>query len=448
MRTSGLDQLRRLISGEVMGPDDPGYVEASRPALPLAAYVRPRAVVRCASSADVARTLDFARRSGIHVVPRGGGHCFAGRSSTDGIVLDLTPLRSVSISTAGVRIGAGARLQEVYDALGRHGLTLPAGCGATVGIAGLTLGGGLGVLGRTHGLTCDRLRGARVVLADGRIVDCDADHEPDLFWALRGAGGGQFGIVTTLDFAPVPAPPATRFVLTWPYVHAAAVIAAWQGWAPDAPDELSASLTISARTVEAPPTVVMFGAMVGDEARTVATLDELTELVGAPPASRRTTELAYHDLKASLRELDFGGPGIAVSKSEFFRRPIPAAGIDELLAALAANRVAGETRTLSFTPMGGAYNRVPAAATAFVHRSERFLLEHVATGDPADASTQWVRRSHAVAHQWGSGRVYPNFPDPELTDWAEAYHGTNYARLGRVKRAYDPDRVLRFHQAV
>ena len=127
-----------------------------------------------------------------------------------------------------------------YDALDRHGLTIAAGCGPTVGIAGLTLGGGLGILGRGSGLTCDQLRRARVVLADGRVVECDERRDEDLFWALRGAGGGTLGVVASFDFATVPARPGTGFHLIWPHSAAAAVIEAWQVWAPDAPDELAA----------------------------------------------------------------------------------------------------------------------------------------------------------------------------------------------------------------
>jgi len=148
---------------------------------------------------------------------RGGGHCFAGRSSTAGLLLDLSPLNTISVNGDGLAtIGPGARLAHIYEELHRHELTIPAGCGPTVGIAGLTLGGGLGLLGRRYGLTCDRLVGATVVLADGSVVTCDEQRDADLFWALRGAGGGQFGVVTSLVFAAVPSPSARRFELTWP----------------------------------------------------------------------------------------------------------------------------------------------------------------------------------------------------------------------------------------
>src|SRR5829696_2285018 len=212
--TSDWGALQSAIAGDVVLPGSPGYESARKPAIARFHHVRPQAVVRCAIPADVSETISFARRIGLRTAARSGGHCFAGRSSTEGIVVDVTPMRSVSVSGGVATLGAGARLGEVYDALDGSGRTIPAGCGPSVGIAGLTLGGGLGVLGRLHGLTCDSLRAAEVVLADGRIVTCDERAAADLFWALRG-GTGRFGAVTALTFATVPSPGSvSRFRLT------------------------------------------------------------------------------------------------------------------------------------------------------------------------------------------------------------------------------------------
>ena len=238
--------LRARLSGEVVIQGSPGYDQARKPAIARFHDARPQAVVFCATAGDVAEALAVARRFGLPAVPRSGGHCFAGRSSGPGMVIDVTPMRSVSVADGVATIGAGARLGDVYDALAGQGLTIPAGCGPGVGIAGLTLGGGLGILGRTHGLTCDSLLAARVVLADGQAAACDDGHARDLFWALRGAGHGTFGVVTSLDFRTVPEPATTAFHLTWPYDHAERVIRAWQEWAPAAPGELAASLLITA----------------------------------------------------------------------------------------------------------------------------------------------------------------------------------------------------------
>jgi FAD/FMN-containing dehydrogenase len=194
------EALATLVGGEVIVPRSATYETARKPAMARFDDVRPAAIARCETPADVAATIGFAQRGGLPVSIRCGGHSVAGRSSGDGIVIDVTPMDSVSIDNGNATVGAGVRLGELYDALYTHGVTLPAGCGPSVGIAGLTLGGGIGVLGRKHGLTCDRLRRAQVVLADGSVIECDENRDPDLFWALRGAGGGNFGVVTCLVF--------------------------------------------------------------------------------------------------------------------------------------------------------------------------------------------------------------------------------------------------------
>jgi FAD/FMN-containing dehydrogenase len=436
-----LRSLQAAFDGELITPDSPLYDAARRPALARFHDVRPIAVVRCASTPDVTRALAFARHSGTHVVPRGGGHCFAGRSSTAGLVLDLSRLDAVTVGPDGrASIGAGARLAQVYDGLHRSRRAMPAGCGPTVGIAGLTLGGGLGLLGRRHGLTCDALLSAQVVLADGRVVDCDLDREPELFWALRGAGGGQFGVVTSLVFATVAEPRATRFELRWPEAAAVDVVAGWQGWASQAPDDVTANKSLVAEPGH-PLRVVVFGAALRHAEPASVLLESLAVRVGVRPEIRLHV-LAWRDLKRSFAGQEPQGAALTVSRSEFFSRPMPASAVVPLIDELTSGAAPGR-RELNFTAMGGAYNRVPADATAFVHRGERFLLEHVARdGD------RWLGRSWGLAHALASGRVYPNFPDPGLDDWATAYHGGNAERLRAVKRSYDPERLFRFPQAI
>jgi FAD/FMN-containing dehydrogenase len=452
--------LQDTIAGEVVLPGSPEYDAVRKPAMVRFHDVRPRAVVRCVTDADVGEVIGFAKRVGLRIAIRSGGHCFAGRSSTDGVVMDVSPMRSVTVTDGVVTVGAGTRLGELYDALDRHGLTIAAGCGPTVGIAGLTLGGGLGILGRRYGLTCDQLRRAQVVLADGRILECDERHDADLFWALRGAGGGTLGVVTSLVVDTVSAPPATGFHLVWPHTAAASVIEAWQAWAPDAPDELAASLLVRAgRDADRPPMVNVFGAMLGVESATLELLDELVARAGHDPTSTDHVHASYREIKRYLVDLGDqmeGGvshgspvePGPAYSRSEFFRRPLPTGAIAALVDNLLSGRMPGESRALDFTPWTGAYNRVPQHATAFVHRAERFLVKHELVLDPdastatTDAGRLWLTRSWAMMHPWGSGGVYPNFPDLELENAGRAYYRANLERLIRVKRKYDPDDVF------
>jgi FAD/FMN-containing dehydrogenase len=448
-----------LAVSDVFLPGTGAYEEARRPPIGRFHDVAPQAIARCATSGDVAEAISFARRRGLDLAVRAGGHCFAGRSSTEGLLLDVGPMDAVAVADGVVTTGAGALLGDVYDALEAHGATIAAGCGPTVGIAGLVLGGGLGILGRQHGLAGDQLLAAEVVLADGRVIECDERRDADLFWALRGAGGCQFGVVTSLTLRAVPAPTVTTLHLRWPVVLGVAVVDAWQAWALDAPDELAASLLVTAGADPfVAPVVHVFGAMTGTRADAMAQLDELVARCGADPSSVDLRELPARQAKRRLAE---HGPAEEASpdahgfiKSEFFRRPLPTDAIAALLGHLAAGRAAGEQRVLDFSPWGGAYNRVREDATAFAHRGERFLLKHDVVIDAAAsppqrrAAREWLARSWWLVHRWGAGRVYPNFPDSDLADWARAYHAGNFRRLTRVKAAYDPDNVFRAHQSI
>ena len=418
-------------------------------------HVRPSAVVRCATPADVAATLAVARGLRLPTAIRSGGHSVAGRSSTDGIVLDVTPMRSVAVAEEVATVGAGVRLGDLYDELAEHGLTIPAGCGSSVGIAGLTLGGGLGILGRKHGLTCDHLLQAQVVLADGRVVECDEHHDGELFWALRGAGGGHFGVVTSLVFRTVPAPATTAFHLVWPPAAAAAVVRAWQAYAPDALEELDATLRLTAAGDDGrQPGVEVVGSVLDCEADAAELVGELVGQVGADPVAASRRHLPHRAAKRHLEGLGSVEdrrersvperplqPGHLYTKSEFFRRPpcpprrsarrAPHPGSapgQRAFAWGARDRFRPPRRTLPGpTPGPGRRRRRTGRA-----RSRPRL----------DA------RSWTLVHPWGSGGVYPNFPDPDLQDWAHAYYGTNYDRLRRVKAAYDPDGFFRFHQSL
>ncbi|WP_433261646.1 FAD-binding oxidoreductase [Micromonospora vinacea] len=437
-------RLRSDFDGEVLTCDHAGYDSARRPVGSAGAACRPLVVLRCRSVRDVVAAVAYAGDTGIGLAVRGGGHCFAGRSSTDGVLIDVSGLQGVDLSDDGTAtVGAGVRLGQLYGALHARGQTLPAGCGTTVGIAGLVLGGGIGLLGRRHGLTCDRLIAATVVLADGTVVDCDEHRDPDLFWALRGAGGGQFGVVTSLRLATITEPMTARVVLTCTDADPARVVASWQASAPDAPDDISTSLELASEPGR-PVRAVVSGIAV-DAARAGEWLHDLASGAGAGAGAGAHIFVAdpvpFTVAKRALadRRQDVGDGRL---RSEFFARPMPAGAVTELIALL-SGRDARHPRRLTFTAMGGAYNRVDPATTAFVHRRERYLLEHV-----GHRSDSWVDASWTLAHRHSSHRVYPNFPDPLLERPAEAYWGTNHARLTAVKRSYDPQHAFGFPQAL
>lgn len=314
-------------------------------------------------------TIASARRSGLTVSVGSGG---------DGsVVLDVSRLRGVGLGVGTVRAGAGTRLGDLYDALATHRLTVPAGGSTAAGLSGQVLGGGIGPLGRRYGLTCDRLLSAQVVLADGSVVTCSADQEPELFWMVRG-GGAPPGVVTELVLATVRLPAATAFRLTYPV--SPDLVEVWQQWAPEAPDDVTANLLLTATE-----------ATVSGVARDAAQLDGLTGQL--PPAATEVSEGSYLD---ALRWL--GAP--AAGACAFFDSPLSRATITALIV---------EGGSLEFIPLGGAYNRVPAPATAFAHRADRVLLK--ASG---------VRES---ARPEESGRA-------------------DLSRLRAVREAYDPDDVF------
>jgi FAD/FMN-containing dehydrogenase len=462
------EALQRLIAGDVVFPGSAAYEKLPKPFNARFHGVQPLAVVRCATPQDVAEAVLFVGRHGLECATRSGGHCFAGRSVSRGVVIDVSLMDSVSASGGVATVGAGTRLGRVYESLEEHGLALPAGTCPLVGVAGLTLGGGLGILGRKYGLTSDRLMSVQIVPADGRLVDCDDSREGDLFWALRGAGAGNFGAVTSLVFRAVPAPDVTNFHLVWPFRNAAAVLAAWQGWAPVGPDELAASLKVTAAgELDQPASVDVYGALLGTESDATELLDELIIGAGSDPIWASAEQMSFSQTRQFWADLgateDGDGPGLhyppaqlpyLVAKSEFFSRPLPSEACVALMENFLQDRAPGESRELDFMPWGGAYNRMRPDATAFVHRSELFQLKHSVVIDAAaatreqEAAHRWVARSWALVHPFASGRVFPNFADPDLEDWASAYYGPNYQRLVRIKARYDPAGFFRFHHSL
>jgi FAD/FMN-containing dehydrogenase len=343
------------LTGEVLRPNTPAYEAARPPQIKRFRAISPQGIVRCATAADVAEAIAFARRHDVATATRSGGHCFAGHSSTDGLLIDVSLMNRMSLEGDTLTVGAGTRLGDLYRTLAGHGRAIPGGCGPTVGVSGLTLGGGFGILGRAHGLLCDSLTGASVVLADGRALECDADREADLFWALRGGGPDPPGVVTTLRFTTVPAPRCTMVDVAWNFEHAAAVLGAWQQWSPDAPEALAASLLITARADPSqPPRVTLFGAWAGRARQATALVDELASRAGATPNSMWLDERDWLATKRALndRAPGEGEEGDMYHRSEFFGQSLPAEVVAELLGTLPPT--APRARRASLTSRRGA----------------------------------------------------------------------------------------------
>ncbi|WP_342715081.1 FAD-binding oxidoreductase [Lentzea xinjiangensis] len=397
----------------------------------------PAAVARCASAEDVRACVEVARLR-APIAARAGGHSYAGYSSPEnGLQVDLSRLAGVEVLPGNqVRVGGGATLGEVSRVLAASGRCLPVGTCPTVGVAGLTLGGGIGILARKHGLTCDHLVSAQVVTADGRLVTASAQQEPDLFWALRGGGGGNFGIVTELVFATVPASAVTVFTLHYGAGAVADLLGSWQGWLAQAPGELWSNVVVRGG---AQPTCRVNGCFVGPAGGLTSLLNDLPA-----PASRFVQAQSYPQATQY-----FAGTGIEhesfVASSRIVREPIadPAKAVD-LMAGQSTESY------LIFDGLGGAVAGIAPDATAFPHRSA-LACAQIYFKTPPEGATETARAMGQVRDGLGAlvgATGYVNYIDPQLPNWAEAYYGTNLARLREVAAKYDPDRVFAFAQAV
>ena len=458
-----LAALQRRIAGTVVAPGAAGYDAARLLYSPRFDGTHPMAVVYCESAADVSRTILWARLSKVPIAARSGGHSYAGYSTTPGVVIDVSRLASITVNAASgtVGIGAGARLMDVYRELAARGLTIPAGSCPSVGIAGLALGGGVGFAGRKLGLTCDNLRSFTMVTADGVVRPCNAQRNPDLFWACRGGGGGNFGVATRFTFTTHPVSTATIFRAGWSWSDAARVVDAWQRWAPNAPDELFSLLSLEATDSG--------GTHVGSSGQFFGTSSQLQALLapffaaGATPVTLDLRTLPYLDamlLWAGCSEAlhcrlgDGVGRSTFAAKSDYATTPLSSAGIDTLVGAIEARAAAPARASVLLDAYGGVINRVPKAATAFVHRDALFSFQYIAGWDPptvgpaASAASSWLRNTHTAMRPHVSGLAYQNYIDAELPRWGLAYYGSNYARLRRVKRRYDPKNVFRFAQSI
>jgi FAD/FMN-containing dehydrogenase len=439
--------LGAAIDGDVVRPDDVAYAEASLLFNRRFDDLRPAAVVLVTSAADVAECLGFARAHGISPAVRSGGHSYAGWSSGNGrLVIDVRRMNDIAVHPDVAHVGAGARLGEVYAVLAEHGVTISGGTCPSVGVSGLTLGGGHGLLSRAYGLSCDNLVEATVVTADGAVRTCSAKQEPDLFWALRGAGNGSLGVVTQLRLRTHAVRESSSADLAWPWARAADVLAAWQDWAPDLPDEMWAALRL--QTDAGGPSVSVVAFALGGH-------DDLAEQLAALPDGRTRNEIRTEPHLDTVRRFAGDTPEATERpsydvRSDFFARSMPAEAIGAAITTV-ENAPAGVAASVATVAMGGAVNRRPAHETAFVHRHHRFLAQYEAswdhlddTGTAAADAEEWLAAIHSAMRPYASGEAYQNDFDPRLPDWRHAYYGSAVDRLAEIKRRYDPDRLFDF----
>lgn len=432
------------LTGQVIWPGDPAFADAR-----LTFNTRfsrfPAAIVICSRIEDVQNAILWARQHHVPLRARSGGHSYEAVSVADGgLVIDVSGLSDVRVDLARDEavVGAGVRLLDLYRRLWAFGVTVPGGTCPGVGIAGLTLGGGIGFLSRQFGLTCDNLVAIEVVDATGQILRASAQENAALFWALRGGGGGNFGVVTSFTFRIHPVGDVATVRVSWPWDDAATVLDAWQGWAPTIDDRLTTGFTIG------PPSdgsITAFGVFNGPENELPPLLAPL--LAAGSPSAPVVASRPYITAAEQL-----AGPGAAHAQfknaSGFVDTPLDTHAIATLLAHLRAAPTTANV--VGFFPLGGAIARVAPNATAFPHRRALFDMQYQAYwNDPSEeaADVAWVEGIRDAMQPYAHG-AYVNYIDATLGNWEAAYYGTNLARLSRVKARFDPGNVFAAPQAI
>ena len=445
-----LDIFVRALRGTLVRPGDEAF-DAVRGVWSLDNQGRPLAIVQAADAGDVATAIGFARRNDIEIAVRSGGHSLAGHSTGDGVlVIDMRGMRGLHVDLGeGIAwAGAGLTAGEVTEALAEHGMAVPFGDTATVGIAGLTLGGGIGWLARKYGLAIDSLVAVEIVTPDGEVRTASETEHPDLFWALRG-GGGNFGVVTRFCYRLSPVGEVYAGAMFMPATRD--VLRSLVPIASSAPEEL----TVIAAMMEAPPApfipeehqgkpslAVMF-VFVGDAdagAEAVAPFRAV-----ATPYGEMVAPMPYPGIYEFTKEA--GEPSSSTGRS-LFMRTLDDAAVDAVIDAV---ETAPEGWMIDVRVLGGAVARVPVEATAFAHRTSPVQVTVINwLGDPdgADAAVTWNRALFKALEPKATG-VYVNFLENEGEDRIRtAYPPATLERLAAVKRRYDPTNALHRNQNV
>jgi FAD/FMN-containing dehydrogenase len=430
------------LTGRIVRPGDADY-DSARAGYNGRFSIRPQLIVYAANTTDVANAIRWARQNDVALRARSSGHSYEAYSIVaDGLVVDLSgmadcgydPVRGIA------RIGAGCKLLPAYETLFASGVTVPSGSCGSLAMAGITLGGGVGLMSRQMGLTCDAVRAVDLVTADGAMRRASADENADLFWALRGGGGGNFGIVTAFELAVRPAADVSIYSVKWSIDDFAAVMGTWQRWAPYTDPALFSILSVDRQSVYS------VGQYIGGS-------DELQNRVAPLLAVGKPTSLVVKGMSMLEAARWFGDDNEAArpkfkNGSAYVGATLPDAALATMVQLVTNGP--GPNNTLQFDALGGAIAGVADDATAFAHRRALFSMQVEAywsdDGDEA-ANRGWVQQARAALAPYTTG-AYVNYIDGDEANFAVAYYGNNLARLSAVKRTYDPDGFFAFPQAI
>ncbi|WP_433565048.1 FAD-binding oxidoreductase [Nocardia sp. CA-151230] len=427
-------RLERVIRGRVVRVGDADYGAAKQVFNTRFDTESPTAVVQVANTADVVAAMSFAAEYRLPVAGRSGGHSYAGVSSATGaVIIDVRQLTGVNVDAGQAVVAPGHTLYEVYRELDRSDLTIPTGMCPDVGIAGLTLGGGLGFESRAYGVTCDRLTGATLVLLDGTIAEISETSRPDLLWALRG-GGSLCGVVTSLTYDTCPATAKDLVRLTFPGDSADRVIAGWSTWLQSADRSQWADVSIDADGNGSLDCWMQMVCAAGSGGQAAA---DLTDAIGIQPLSVDTQTLDHMDTILYLAGGNPTSPRASFTNGSDVVTELTPDAIARIIEALTTFSKAGGTGWVQINTLDGAIRDTGPTGTAFPWRNHAALVEWGAYQPiPHDTALAWVTAAHKLFAPVSAG-AYANYLEPG--DPMSRYYGQNYPRLAALRRTIDPD---------
>ena len=414
--------------------------------------IAPRVRVVAGSAKAVSTTMGWATNNGLKFAIRSGGHSYEGFSQSPDLVIDARGMTGIKLAAdkKSVSIGSGSSLESVYQALWSSNLAIPAGTCFPVGVAGHSLGGGFGLLGRPFGLACDSILSMEVVDASGQIRNVSGQENPDLFWALRGGGNGNFAVVTNFNFRTSPVGMVAKFLITWnkPIAQAAKIVQAWQQWLADLPPSITGTLHLTNHQGGL-ITVHMGGLSVQSESKLKVELTRLQKVAGSADHVSTKTQ-TFKAAATAFNGTPDADTVFMKGKSDYVVDPMSDQGILTLLNGL--QNAPGEITVLCDT-YGGAINKIASDATAFAHRGNtRYSIQYYMDWSDSAASKAniaMMQTLYTSMRPYVSGGAYVNYCDLDLgSGYAKAYWGDNLPRLMKIKAAIDPKNIFQHAQSV
>jgi len=440
------------LTGRIVVPGNPSY-NMARMEFNRRFSKFPRVIVFCRRTQDVINAVKWARERGVRLRARSGRHSYEGFSSVNGgIIIDVSEMNQVKVDRKKMvaQVQTGNPLARVYRKLWDKRVALPAGTAPDVGVGGLTLGGGIGLLSRKFGLTCDNLKQVKMVVASGRFgaktIIANKKQHSDLLWASRGGGGGNFGIATSYTFRVRPISKVSIYSITWKWRDLEQVFPTWQRWAPSVTNRLTSTIEVAAKQVG---TIVSTGQLLGGAKELRRWIRPLLQagtpvkvMVRTVPFIEATKFFAAGDLNLEPKFKITGAFGF---------KPLPREGVRIIRNFL--SNAPNKHSTVWCQSLGGAgsaVSRVSPTATAYPHRKAETIYELSArwrNDGEQQRNIRWVERFRKALRPFVVGD-YVNFPDLQIKNWPKAYYGVNFARLKQVKGKYDPHNVFRFAQSI